>query len=66
MDNKTITITKEEFTGAIAKAVGIFENRIKKVAGECPAALTLQNMIFGAEVTKVLFGENEDESKGEE
>ena len=66
MENKTITITKVEFLNAVTKAVVNYENEMKKLTDDYPAAMTLQNMIFGSEIEKVLFNKTEDESKGEE
>lgn len=66
MENKTITITKVEFLEAVTKALVNYEDKVKKLTDDYPEEMTLQNMIFGSEITKVLFDETEDESKGEE
>ena len=66
MGNKTITITKVEFLNAVSKAVVNYENKMKKLTDDYPSAMTLQNIIFGSEIEKVLFNKTEDESKGEE
>ena len=68
MANKTITITEEQFTAAIADACGNFEtamNAVDDCFSPTRAAMMLQNMLFGAEIQKVLFG-TKDENKGEE
>lgn len=68
MENKTITITNEQFQDAIAIACENFEKKAGKAGiSESPklAAMLLQNMMFGIEITDVLFG-TETENKGEE
>lgn len=67
MENKTITITEEQFTMAVAEACQNFDAEINKIveAPSVTAAMSLQNMMFGIEIKNVLFG-TEDENKGEE
>lgn len=67
MKNKTITITEEQFARAVAEACQNFDTAMDKIA-EVPSAtvaMSLQNMIFGIEIKKVLFG-TKAENKGEE
>lgn len=68
MENKTITITRSQLQDAIAKACENFEKKAG-IAGisESPklAVMLLQNLMFGIEISKVLFG-TENENKGEE
>lgn len=67
MENKTITITEEQFVEAVAKACQNFDTKMSETdAASCVSlAMNLQNMMFGIEIKKVLFG-IEDENKGEE
>ena len=68
MENKTITITKEQFGDAIAKACENFEKKAEKAgvsASPKMTAMLLQNLMFGIEISEVLFG-TENENKGEE
>ena len=69
MENKTITITEEQFAVAIAEAIVRFEAGMDSV-GDMPSisktAMTMQNMMFGVEIKRVLFDKTQCENKGEE
>lgn len=67
MENKTITITEEQFLAAVAKACENFDTMMKETdeASDLKFAMNLQNMMFGIDIKRVLFG-IEDENKGEE
>lgn len=65
MENKTITITEEQFTKAMMEADRKMVSGLHKV-GNMPSdvefGIRLQNMTYGMELQKILFAEN----KGEE
>ena len=69
MENKTITITEEAFCDAIAEAIVRFEagmDSVDDMPSISKAAMTMQNMMFGVEIKRVLFDKTQCENKGEE
>lgn len=65
MENKTITITEEQFRNAVTKANDNWMEISQKAKGDIkPMTLMItgmQNMLFGAELGKVLFCEDSGE-----
>ena len=58
-----ITITPGQFQNAVMKANDNWMSIVKKMEPSNPMTFTItgmQNMIFGLELTKVLFDESED------
>ena len=63
-ETKTITITQEQFAEAVSKANKEWMNIGKESDVKDPMVLvatSLQNMMFSANIAKILFSENEGE-----
>lgn len=63
MNEKTITITKEQFAEATHRASDIFMSIGKEADNKDPMAMAvmgMQNMMFSSLIAKVLFEESED------
>ena len=67
MNEKTITITKEQFAEAVSEASDKFMAIGQDANDRNPMTLAImgmQNMMFGSLIARVLFGEEENESEG--
>lgn len=63
-ENKTITITEEQFREAVVKANDQWISIAQKAKDINPMTMMItgmQNMMFGAELTKILFFEDSRE-----
>lgn len=63
MENKTITITEEQFRDAIEKADEKWREIGKKADCQDPMKhmmMSIHNIMFGSLIAKVLFEESED------
>lgn len=62
-EEKTITITKEQFHDAVIEATEKFAEELeskKEGSSMLKAMMSMQNLAFGAMIGKRLFGESED------
>lgn len=63
MENKTITITEEQFREAVLKANEEWMSigqEVKDINPMVHMMTGMQNMMFGAKIAKALFKESED------
>ena len=67
MENKTITITKEQFDDAVKKAISSTMNDVKKESGDGMAMLLIPMIgsTFAREVRDILFGEQKEQTSEE-
>lgn len=62
-EEKTITITKDQFHDAVIEASEKFAEKLEDAKdGDhmVKMMMSMQNLAFGASIAKILFGESED------
>lgn len=62
-EEKTITITKEQFLKAVSMAADEWNSDFTRLGANSKTTgmMCLQNIMFGAEIARILFGENKEE-----